>query len=59
MSSSKDWRKRLEDAARRLEEATGAPAWLARVVRDSVEVADALAPRVAKDAAPDDFFYPH
>ena len=58
MSKNKGWR-RLEAAAERLESTPNAPPWLKAVVRDSVAVADLLAPREAKDAAPDDFFYPH
>lgn len=59
MSSSKDWRLRLEDAARRLEQLKEAPGWLAAAVRDSLADADALAPCAASETAPDDFFYPH
>jgi hypothetical protein len=59
MSRGKDWRSRLEEAARHLEQTKEAPAWLATAVRDSIMVADALAPRAAEEAAPDDFFYPH
>jgi hypothetical protein len=59
MSDKRNWRTRLEEAAQRLEATRSAPAWLALAVRDSLSVADALAPRAAKDAAPDDFFYPH
>ncbi len=59
MSEYEDWKRRLATAARRLEKAKNAPAWLAEAVADSVADAEALAPRAEKDAAPDDFFYPH
>jgi hypothetical protein len=59
MSETNSWRKRLQDAVRRLEQTKAAPGWLAAAVRESLGVADDLAPRATKDAAPDDFFYPH
>lgn len=59
MSTAKDWRTRLEDAARRLERMKDAPSWLAAAVRDSLADADTLGPRAARDTTPDDFFYPH
>lgn len=59
MSEAKTWRQRLEDAARRLEQTKDAPAWLSVAVRESLSVAEVLEPRAPKDAAPDDFFYPH
>ena len=59
MSETKPWRQRLEDAVRRLEQTKAAPEWLAAATRESLSVAEVLEPRAAKDAAPDDFFYPH
>jgi hypothetical protein len=59
MHPDKDWLARIEVAAKALEVASAAPAWLALAVRQSQTFAGALAP--VRTAAPprSDFFYPH
>ena len=59
-AEQKAWRARLDEAARLIEAAADAPAWLATAVRKSVASTDLLAPKESDgEGAPPDFFYPH
>ncbi len=59
MKEGKDWPLRLGEALVKLEATKCAPHWLVEAVRDSLDVADALAPSGKAEPHGSDFFYPH
>jgi hypothetical protein len=59
MTELDDWTRRLTQAARALEATPAPPGWLVAAVRDSIAVAEVLAPKPPKQTVPTEFFYPH
>lgn len=59
MTTKAEWRIELERALKRLEETPAAPRWMTDALRQSLAVANVLAPTPpAQDGSPQ-FFYPH
>jgi hypothetical protein len=55
----RNWFRQIEQAARLLDSASAAPAWLRAVVRNSLSLADRLARDAPPENRPADHFYPH